>query len=92
MLKRAIISVIAVVVVVGLAIAFNPSPERHREKIKEAIAERSQLEGLLGIGPLTAFVSSYHSLGIASYTVVNDRTITVGAFGVVVFVDQERGS
>lgn len=88
--KSAVVSVVAAVAVVGLAIAFNPSPERHREKIREAIAERSPLAGILGIGPLTAFVSSYYSLGVASYTVVNGRTVTVGAFGAVIFVEQER--
>lgn len=92
MLKSALASVVAAIALVGLAIAFNPSPEKHREKIREAIAERSPLAGILGIGSLTAFVSSYHSLGVASYTVVNDRTVTVGAFGMVVFVEQERRS
>ncbi len=90
MLKRAVVSVVAALALGGLAIAFNPSPEKHREKIREAIAERSPLAAILGIGPLTAFVSSYHSLGVASYTVVSDRTVTVGAFGIVVFVEQER--
>jgi hypothetical protein len=30
-----------------------------------------------------AFASTDHPLGVASYTTVNDRTVTVGAFGVV---------
>jgi len=69
--------------IVALAFALNPSPEKHREKIKAAIAERSQLERLLGIGQLTAFASRYHSLGIASYTTVDDKTASIGVFGVV---------
>ena len=47
-----------------LAVVLNPSPEKHREKIKEAVAERSQLERVLGIGHLTSLVSRYHSVGI----------------------------
>jgi hypothetical protein len=71
-----------------LAILLNPSPERHREKIRSAIAERSPLAGLLGVGELKAFVSNYHSLCLASYTVANERVASLGAFGMV-FVLQE---
>jgi hypothetical protein len=83
MRNKPLISVIAVAFIIALAMALNPSPEKHREKIRQAIAERSPLAGALGLGALAAFVSSYHSLGVASYTVVNDRTATVGAFGIV---------
>lgn len=67
----------------ALAFALNPSPEQHREKIKSAIAERSQLERLLGLGQLTSFASRYHSLGIASYTTVGEKVVSVGAYGFV---------
>jgi len=70
-----------------LAFALNPSPERHRAKIKEVIAERSPVAGALGLGSLTAFTSTYHSLGIASYTTAGDRTVSYGALGMV-FVSQ----
>jgi hypothetical protein len=83
MRNKPLFSIIAVAVIVALAVALNPSPEKHREKIRQAIAERSPIAGALGLGALAAFVSSYHSLGVASYTVVNDRTATVGAFGIV---------
>ena len=47
------------------------------------MAERSPIAGALGVGALTAFVSTYHPLGVASYTTVNGRTASVGAFGMV---------
>jgi hypothetical protein len=72
---------------VALAFILNPSPEKHREKIKEAVAARSQLERVLGIGHLTSFVSRYHSFGIGSYSTVNEKVISVGAFGIVVVSD-----
>lgn len=78
-LTRLIIAAVAVL----LAFVLNPSPERHREKIREAIAARSQLERLLGIGEITSFVSQYHSLGVGSYTTVNDKIVSIGAFGIV---------
>lgn len=90
MRNKAVVWIILVLVVIGLAFVLNPSPERHREKIKEAVAARNQLAGVLGIGHLTAFLSSYHSLGVASYTVVNDKTVTVGAFGLIAFVGQDE--
>lgn len=77
------VSLIIAIGAIALAVVLNPSPEKHRETIKQAIAERSQLERLLGIGQLTSFASRYHSLGVASYTTVNDKLVSVGAFGVV---------
>ncbi|HZE93018.1 MAG TPA: hypothetical protein VE029_15100 [Rhizobacter sp.] len=70
-------------VVVALAFVLNPSPEQHRTRIKEVIAERSPLAGALGLGVLAAFTSTYHPLGVASYTTANGRTVSVGAFGMV---------
>lgn len=86
MTKTPVISAIAALVVVALAFALNPSPERHREEIQKAVGERSPLAGMLGLGAITAFVSTYHPLGVASYTTVNDRVVSVGAFGMVFFI------
>ena len=66
-----------------LALALNPSPERHREKIRETIGERSPIARVLGMGALAAFASNYHSLGVASYPTAGDKTLSVGAFGLV---------
>lgn len=77
---------VVIAVTIALAAVLNPSPEKHREKIKEAIAARSQLERVLGIGQLTSFVSRYHSFGVGSYTTVDDKVTSIGAFGMVFFV------
>lgn len=77
-------TLIIAVAVLALAFLLNPSADKHRETIKAAVAERSQLERLLGIGQLTSFASRYHSLGVASYTTVGDEVVSVGAFGLVV--------
>lgn len=76
-------TLIAVAIAIALAFALNPSAEKHRDKIKTAIAERSQIERVLGIGQLTSFVSQYHSLGVASYTTVNEKVTSIGVFGMV---------
>lgn len=78
---------IVVVAVLLLAVVLNPSPERHRARIKETIGERSPLSRLFGVGSLAAFASSYHSLGVASYTTAGDRTLSFGVLGMV-FVTQ----
>lgn len=91
MSKTPLITLAAVAALVVLAFVTNPSPDRHREKIKAAISERSPLAGALGLGALTAFTSSYHPLGVASYTTVNDRTVSIGAFGMV-YVRQPSAS
>jgi hypothetical protein len=69
--------------VVAIAFVTNPSADRHRAAIKAAVAERSPVAGALGIGALAAFTSTYHSWGVASVTTANDRTLTIGAFGIV---------
>jgi len=69
--------------VIVLAFVLNPTPERHRESIKAAISERSLVAKALGVGAITAFVSTYTSLGIGSYTTVNGRIVSIGAFGMV---------
>lgn len=78
-----ILTVVITATVVVMAFALNPTPDQHRAKIKASIAERSPLAGLLGLGALTAFASNYHPLGVASYTTVNDRTVSIGALGMV---------
>ena len=66
-----------------LAAVLNPSAERHRDRIREATGERSPVARVFGVGALKAFASNYHSLGVASYTKAGDKTLSVGAFGVV---------
>jgi hypothetical protein len=83
-----LVSVAVAGAMLALAFLLNPSPEKHRAKIKEVIAERSPIAGALGVGSLTAFVSTYHSLGIASYTSAGERTLSVGVLGMV-FVSQQ---
>ena len=70
-------------VVLLLALILNPSAERHRARIQEAMGERSPVARVLGLGALAAFASSYHSLGVASYTTAGDRTLSVGVLGMV---------
>ena len=70
-----------------LAVMLNPSPERHRLRIKEIIAERSPIAATFGVGSLAAFASKYHSLGLASYTTAGERTLSFGVLGMV-FVSQ----
>ncbi|AVP98783.1 hypothetical protein C7S18_17045 [Ahniella affigens] len=80
--------VIGLAIVAGIAVVTNPSPERHRDQIKSQLSERSTLSKVLLVGPLTAFASNYHTLGVMSYTTVNERTVSIGAFGVVVVLDK----
>lgn len=77
----------ALAVVVALAAVSNPSAERHRVQIKAQVAERSPLAGALGVGALAAFVSNYHSLGVASYTSIRGKTVSVGFMGMVFVLD-----
>ena len=66
------------------------SAERHRSQIQKTLAERSPLAGALGLGALAAFVSNYHSLGVASYTSIRGRTVSVGVMGMVFVLDSHQ--
>lgn len=74
---------LAIAIFVAAAALLNPTPDQHRAKIKQAVAERNRLAALLHLGDLAALVSNYHSLGLASYTTVNDKVLSVGALGFV---------
>jgi hypothetical protein len=76
--------------IVVAAFALNPSAEKHRNQIKESIAERSPLAGVLGVGALAAFASNYHSLGVASYTSIRNKAVSVGLFGIVFVIDSHE--
>lgn len=83
MAKAALISAVIASALTAAAFLLNPSPEQHRDEIRAAVADRSPIAGALGLGVLTAFTSTYHPLGVASYTTVNERVVSVGAFGMV---------
>jgi hypothetical protein len=85
------LKIVAVVAaLVAAAALLNPSAERHRTRIQQAVAERSPLAGALGVGALAAFVSSYHSLGLASYTSIRGHTVSIGFMGVVLVLDSQK--
>ena len=86
-MSKSITSLLVAAALAVLAVVLNPSAEKHRAKIKDAIAERSQLNKALGVGHMTAFVSKYHSVWVGSYTTVNDKVTSVGAFGMVFVSD-----
>lgn len=86
-MSKSIISILIIAITLLLAIALNPSAEKHRNKIEETIAERSELENVLSVGRITAFVSKYHSLGVGSYTTVNDKVSSIGVLGMVFVVE-----
>ena len=72
------------------AVALNPSADKHRTQIKDAIADRSPLASLLGVGALTAFASNYHSFGVGSYTSIQNHTVSVGVLGMVFVIDSHQ--
>lgn len=83
MSKTRFLPVLVVATVLIVSFALNPAADQHRERIESDISERSPLEGMLGLGQLTSFASKYHNLGIASYTTVGDKTVSVGALGII---------
>jgi hypothetical protein len=83
MRNKKVVTIAALAATLLLAFVLNPSPERHRARIKEDMGKHSQLAAALGLGSVAAFASTYHSLGIASYTTAGDRTLSIGVLGMV---------
>lgn len=81
--RSPLVPLAVIAALVGLAIVLNPSPERHHSRIKESVAQRSTLGRVLSLGSLAALVSNYHSVGVASYTKVGERVLSVGFMGFV---------
>ena len=81
--KTPLVSIATAGGLLALAFLLNPSHERHRPEVKEAMTERSTMARVIGLGSLAGFVSDYHSLGVASYTTVGERTLSVGVLGFV---------
>ena len=80
-MRRLTATAAGLLLVLAIAFVSNPGAERHQAAIKAAVAERSPVAGALGIGALAALTSTYRSWGVASTTMLNDRTVTIGAFG-----------
>jgi hypothetical protein len=87
MIIRGIVAFLCILI---LAFVFNPGAPAHRDQLKQEIAERNQLAAVLRIGDLAALVSTYHSLGVASYSTINGDVVTVGAFGMVVVLQGRK--
>ena len=83
MSKKLLASIIGILLLIIALMVLNPSGERHRTALREAVSERSPIAGALGLGALTSLVTEYHSIGFASYTVLDDHVMTVGAMGIV---------
>lgn len=82
-MKKPLATLLVVAAVLVLAALLNPSPERHRQKIRQDLGERNPVARMLALNALAAFASNYHSLGIASYTTAGERVLSVGALGMV---------
>jgi hypothetical protein len=82
-MNKRLVPLLVVAAVLVLAALLNPSPQRHRDKIRQELGERNPVARLLALDALAAFASHYHSLGVASYTTAGDRVLSVGVLGIV---------
>lgn len=79
--SRAIIFVLAIIALAALS---NPPKQRHDKVIREQVRKSHPVLSLFGGGRLASWVAGYHSVGIASYTTIDNEVVTFGAFGIVV--------
>lgn len=77
--RTAVIFVAAVVA----AFVLNPDEARHDRAIRDDVASRSSVASVLGGGRVMGWLTRYRSVGVASYTEVDGKVVSVGAFGLV---------
>jgi hypothetical protein len=75
---------LVLVALLALALVLNPDKTRHDDAIRAEMARRSPIASFFGAGHLASWVAEYHSIGIASYTKIDGRIVTIGAFGIVI--------
>jgi hypothetical protein len=92
MVQTRVITWSSIALAIALAFVSNPPAQKHRDAIRAAVSDRSPVAGALGLGALTAFTSTYESWGVCSFTTVNGRTVSTGAFGIVHVRDAVLGA
>lgn len=75
-------AVVALLVAILLVVS-NPSPERHKQAIRDEVSRREPVASVLGLGLLGSNLTTYHSFLIGSYTRLDDEVVTVGVLGFV---------
>lgn len=70
----------------GIAFFTNPSHEKHKEAIRDYIAQQAPIASAFGIGRVAAWATKYESYGVMSKTMDGSNTISFGAFGMVFVV------
>lgn len=82
-MRKRLVPLAVAAAILLLAVLLNPSPERHRQKIRQEMGERNPITRLLALNALAAFASHYHSPGVASYATAGDRVLSIGVLGLV---------
>lgn len=81
--KSSIRTAAIIVAAVVAAFLLNPDEARHDRAIGDDVARQSSVASMLGGGRVMGWLTRYHSVGVASYTEVDGKVISLGAFGLV---------
>ena len=73
--------------IILVAFATNPSEEAHHARIRQTVSARDPIAGALGGGRVASMMTTYQSIGVASFTKSGRSIVTVGAFGMVIAVE-----
>lgn len=75
---------IGIAILTVAAFFLNPDEQEHDSALRGGIARKAPVASLLGGGRVASWLSTYHDLGVASYTEIDGRVRTMGALGIVV--------
>lgn len=84
MKNQLLASALITMTTVAAAALTNPDAEAHREKYSQAVTGNNAMASALRLGDLAALGTQYHSLRLASYSVLDEKIVTIGAFGLVI--------
>jgi hypothetical protein len=68
----------------AIGVLANPDKAKHDQIIRQQVRNQSPIASIFGAGRLASWVADYHSIGIASYTTIDGKVVTMGAFGIVI--------
>jgi hypothetical protein len=87
-MKLLVMLIVTGVLLVLLAVS-NPSPDRHKQAIRDSVYEGQPIASMLGLGVISSNLATYKSYALFSTMELDNQRVSLGALGRV-WVDGEK--
>lgn len=83
-------NIFIIAILAFILITMNPSIQRHRIEFNEKFSQLNPIAGTFGFGAIFGKHLQYHSVVIASYTLVDGHMATIGFLNTVFIVIPDK--